>query len=50
MALTSDVVPVSSKQFLHIQLTIGCGFSLKCVRDMRRIYIQEIISLSNKQK
>ena len=35
---TSDIVPVSSKEFLDIQAAIGCGFTLKRVRDMIRIY------------
>ena len=30
----SDIAPVSSKEFLDIQATIECRFSLKCVRDM----------------
>ena len=32
----SDFVPVSSKEFLDIQATIECGFTLKCVHDMTR--------------
>ena len=35
---TSDIVPVSSKEFLDIQAAIGCGFTLKRVRDIIRIY------------
>ena len=31
---TSDIVPVSSKEFLDIQATIECTFTLKQVRDM----------------
>ena len=31
---TSDIVPVTSKAFLDIQVNIECGFTLKCVRDM----------------
>ena len=31
---TSDIVPVSSKEFLDIQATIECRFTLKYVRDM----------------
>ena len=30
------MAPVSSKEFLDIQATIECGFTLKCVRDMIR--------------
>ena len=35
---TSDIAPVSSKEFLDNQATIECGFTLKCVRDMIRTY------------
>ena len=31
---TTDIVPVSSKEFLDIQTTLDCGFNLKRVRDM----------------
>ena len=31
-------MPVSSKEFLDIQATIECGFTLKCVRDMIATY------------
>ena len=31
---TPDLVPVSSKEFLDIQATIQCDFTLKRVRDM----------------
>ena len=37
---TYDFVPASSKDFLDIQATIECGFTLKCVRDMTRTYSQ----------
>ena len=37
---TSDFAPVSSKEFLDIQATIECGFTLKRVRDMIRTYSQ----------
>ena len=37
---TSDIAPVSSKEFLDIQATIECGFTLKRVRDMIRTYSQ----------
>ena len=35
---TSDFAPVSSKEFLDIQATIECGFTLKRIRDMTRRY------------
>ena len=31
---TSDIAPVRSKEFLENKANIGCGFSLKFVRDM----------------
>ena len=34
------MAPVSSKEFLNIQATIDCGFTLKHVRDIIRTYIQ----------
>ena len=37
---TSDFAPASSKEFLDIQATIECGFTLKRVRDMIRRYSQ----------
>ena len=37
-AETSDIAPVSSEEFLDIQTTIKCGFTLKCVHDMIRTY------------
>ena len=37
---TSDMVPVSSKEFLNLQATIGRGFTLKRVLDMIRTYSQ----------
>ena len=36
----SDFTPASSKEFLDIQATIKCGFTLKHVRDMSRTYSQ----------
>ena len=27
---TSDIASVSSKEFLHIQATVECGFTRKC--------------------
>ena len=43
---TSDIAPVSSKEFLNIQAIIECGVTLKRVRDMIRIYIQINIAVS----
>ena len=37
---TSDFAPALSKEFLDIQITIECGFTLKLVRDMTRTYSQ----------
>ena len=34
----SDFAPASSKEFLDIQATTECGFTLKLVRDMTRTY------------
>ena len=34
---TSDFASVSRKEFLDVQATIECGFTLKRVRDMIRI-------------
>ena len=34
----SDFAPASSKEFLHIQATIKCGFTLKRVCHMTRTY------------
>ena len=42
---TSDFAPASSKEFLDIQATIECGFTLKCVRDITRIYSQLFLVL-----
>ena len=36
----SDFAPALSKEFLDIQATIECGFTLKRVRDMTRTYSQ----------
>ena len=38
--LYSDFPPASSKEFLDIQATMECGFTLKRVRDMTRTYSQ----------
>ena len=35
---TLDFAPVSSKEFLDIQATIECGFTLKRVRGMTSTY------------
>ena len=40
---TSDFAPASSKEFLDIQETIECGFTLKRVRDMTRRYNENYI-------
>ena len=37
---TSDFTPASSKEFLDIQETIECGFTLKRICDMIRTYSQ----------
>ena len=34
----SDMAPASSKEFLDIQATRECGFTLKRVRDMIKTY------------
>ena len=40
----SDFAPASSKEFLDIQATIECGFTLKRVRDMTRTYSHNRVS------
>ena len=40
---------VSSKEFLDIQTTIECGFTLKRVRDMTRTYNQSNFGTQTKQ-
>ena len=35
---TSEFGPASKKEFLDIQVTTECGFTLKSVRDMTRTY------------
>ena len=37
---TSDFAPALSKEFLDIQATVECGFTLKRVLDMTRTYCQ----------
>ena len=39
----SDFVPASSKEFLDIQATIECGFTLKHVCDMTKTYSQSLV-------
>ena len=39
---TSDIAPVSSKEFLDIQVTIECGFTSKQVRSMIKHTISRI--------
>ena len=48
----SDFAPASSKEFLDIQATIECGFTLKRVRDMKKhtvnvVYLFHVIIPSN---
>ena len=40
ITLTSDILPVLSKEFLDIQATMECGFTLKHVSDMIKTYCQ----------
>ena len=42
----SDFAPASSKEFLDIQATIECGFTLKRVRDMIKTYSQVDVYLN----
>ena len=45
----SDFAPASSKEFLDIQATIECGFTLKRVRDMsmeEEHTVKDIMSLA----
>ena len=35
--------PVSSKEFLDIQATKECGFTMKRVRDMTRTYSRNLL-------
>ena len=39
---SSDFEPVLRKEFLRIQATIDCGFSLKSVHDITRTYSQTL--------
>ena len=38
--VTSDMAPVSSKEFFDVQANIECGFTLKVVPEMIRAYSQ----------
>ena len=40
------IVPVSSKEFLEIQATIECRFTLKRVGDMLRTYMKCTVQIS----
>ena len=44
------MVPASSKEFLDIQATVECGFTLKLVRDMIKTYNQSVKELLKKHK
>ena len=44
----SDFAPASSKEFLDIQATIECGFTLKRVRDMIKTYSLNFIVRDDK--
>ena len=46
----SDFAPASSKEFLDIQATVECGFTLKRVRDMTRTYSPKYQYLINKRQ
>ena len=43
---TSDFAPAKSKEFLDIQATIECGFTLKSVRDMAEYTVKCTIQIS----
>ena len=45
----SDFAPASSKEFLDIQATIECGFTLKRVRDMIITYSLNLMYISEMQ-
>ena len=40
------MAPVSNKEFLDIQASIECGFTLQRVRDMIKTYSQTLSSLN----
>ena len=44
-AFLMSFAPVSSKEFLDIQATIECRFTLKRVRDMIRTYSHQFVAL-----
>ena len=47
----SDFAPASSKEFLDIQATTECGFTLKRVRDMIKTYsLTVLFSLSQMKR
>ena len=46
----SNFVSASSKEFLDIQATIECGFTLKRVRDMTRTYSQDLSIIIQSRK
>ena len=41
---TSNIAPVSSMEFLNIQATVECKFTLKCARGMIRTYCKNILT------
>ena len=43
---TSDFIPASNKEFLHIQATIECGLTLRWMRGMIRTYTQNYIVIT----
>ena len=47
---SSDFATASSKEFLDIQATIVCGFTLKRVRDMIKTYSQYLTELTDSYK
>ena len=46
---TSDFTPPSSKEFLDIQATIECGFTLKRVRGITRTYSHSFVCITTTQ-
>ena len=46
---TSDFAPASSKEFLDIQATIECGFTLKRIHDLTRTYRPTTCSCTNQE-
>ena len=42
---TSDMAPVSRKEFIDTQASIECGFTLKHVPDMIKTYSQALTSV-----